>query len=226
MANQNSGATKMRSYVKIFFLSLVIIGLTTACKKVGDIEPDNVKNVRIDLNPTSQAGPIGNPTRFEITSPTGQGCKQGSGNNLGCFRYLESQSGDIVFAINGNAPARTCAQHAVRVISKIQISATDADPGTLPSDKGDFTVSPANYPLPGIFQTHGFPAINLNNGVVWEATSTNPATSRVEIENLNSSANTNPQGVIFWYQVSIEKCSDDPNRYWISDPRGENEGMN
>ena len=215
----------MHSYIKIISLSFLIIGLTTACKRASDVEPRDVKHPRIDLNPLGTAGPIGSPGEFNITT-VNQGCTKGSGDQLGCVHFGPNQSGTIVFATNGNSPAKVCGQPgAVRVISKIQISATDANPGTPPSDKGNFQVIAPNYPLHQMFQDHGFTDIDLATGVVWEATNSNHATSRVEVKNLNSSANPNPQGVDFWYQVTVEECSTDPDRYWISDPRGENDGM-
>jgi len=213
----------MRSFIKIMTSCFVIAVFVTACGGEIDAGAGSVIDPKIDLNPVGPAGSANKPGKFKITTPN-MGCKRGKGERLGCVRFGPGQSGHIIFAINGNAAARTCEEHAARVISKIQISATDENPGEEPSDKGDFEDS--SYPLDEKFKTHGFPDIDINTGIVWEAGDDNPAASRVKIENRNSSDVDDPRGVDFWYQVTVEKCSESSNRYWVTDPRGENDGMN
>ena len=199
----------------------MIICLVTACGNEDTASLSNVKDAVIDLNPTGPGGPIDNPDGFNVNTPN-NGCIKGSGDKLGCVRFAPGQSGSISFAINGNSTGRTCEQNAARVITKVQLTATDANPGTQPSDKGDFTV--ASYPMPTMFQTDAFPELDITTGVVWAADADNPAISRIEIQNLNTSTNPDPQGENFWYQVTVKRCSS--NKYWVTDPRGENDGMN
>ena len=202
-------------------LSVVIICLFVACEKESDAEFNKIIHPKIDLNPTGPGGPLNNPGSFNINTPN-NGCKKGSGQKLGCVRFAAGQSGTIIFAINGNAEGKTCAQNDARVITKIKLSATDSNPGPQPSDKGDFSAD--SYPMPAMFETDGFPELDITTGVVWEANDDHSAISRVAIQNLNTSSNPDPQGVNFWYEVTVKKCSSDT--YWVTDPRGENDGMN
>lgn len=211
----------MSSYIKLISLSIVIISLFTACGNDNNVETHSTKNAKINLNPTGPGGPIDNPGGFNINTPN-NGCTKGSGQKLGCVRFASGQSGTIIFAINGNSAGKTCAQNAARVITKIQLTATDANPGSQPSSKGDFAAG--SYPMLPMFKTDGFPELDITTGVVWAADADNPAISRIVVQNLNTSSNPDPAGVDFWYQVTVKNCSSD--RYWVSDPRGENEGMN
>ncbi|MDX2416700.1 MAG: hypothetical protein QNK19_04480 [Xanthomonadales bacterium] len=212
----------MRSYIKIISLSFVFVSLFAACGGENDVDIDKIRKPQINLNPVGPAKPIGSPGKFNITTKN-QGCKKGRGEKDGCVRFGPNQSGYIIFAINGNSAGKTCAEHAARVISKIQLTTTDASPDKQLSDKGDF--EPTSYPLDRMFRDDGFPEVDITTGVVYEATYANPGISRVEIKNLNTSSVDDPQGVDYWYQVTVEKCTNNPNKYWVSDPRGENDGM-
>jgi len=212
----------MRKHLSTIVVGLLILVVTAACAP-GKVALSRVeKNAVIDLNPTGPSGPITNPGTFNINTPN-NGCVRGSGQRNGCVRFTANEDGTIIFALNGNSPPRTCDQNASRVISKIQFTATDAegDPDSQPSAKGDFGSS--SYPLAEEFKTEGFPALNVDTGIVYEGTDNNPAKNKVVIENKNASKVTNPVGRIIWYQVTVKKCSADA--YWVTDPRIENDGM-
>jgi hypothetical protein len=213
----------MYQLLKIVTFTLLTLVVLTACKpKVGAMT--KVPNpADIDLNPIGQPGPIGDPGKFSVHTPN-RGCVRGSVNGNGCVRFKANENGTIIFALNGQAHAKTCADSAVRVISEIKLTTTDATPGPQPSDKGDFT-SPTSYPLAAKYQTYGFPNLKIATGEVFPGISAETAKNRVVITNLNT---TNlpgpPPGRNIWYQVTVKRCSD--NLYWVTDPRFENDGMN
>ena len=210
----------MRLYIKLVTFSLLILAVSAACvsKQVATVKVN--KAAVIDLNPTGPAGPITNPGIFNINTPN-NGCVRGSGPRKGCVRFTANEDGTITFALNGSAPAKSCDQHAMRVITKIELTATDASPGSQPSPKGDFSSS--SYPMAAMFKTYGFPALNVNTGVVYAETATQAGVSKVVVENKNTSINPAPGGVIIWYKVTVKKCSD--GKFWVTDPRAENDGM-
>ena len=213
----------MYQLLKIVTFTLLTLVVLAACKPMVGAMPKVPNPAIIDLNPTGPAGPIDNPGGFQVETPN-RGCLKGSGLKKGCVRFAADEDGTITFALNGRSPAKTCDQNAVRVITKIELTATDleTDPVYQPSPKGNFTTS--SYPLAEKYRDEGFPALDIDTGAVYEETVADPAKNKIAINNINDSNVSNPAGLNVWYQVTVKRCGQE--EYWVTDPRFENDGMN
>jgi hypothetical protein len=147
-------------------------------------------------------------------------CKQGK-EHPGCLVFEEDKIGLVRFYLKGSNKhkANKCPPdgNASEVITKIQLTATGTG-GDPQAVKGDFAV----FPLPPWVENDAFPTVNLNTGIVYEATLAD-ARTQAWLINMNS----HDAGTIksFWYQVTATDCANLANT-WVTDPRGDNEGLN
>jgi hypothetical protein len=147
-------------------------------------------------------------------------CKQGK-EHPGCLVFEEDKIGLVRFYLKGSNKhkANKCPPDgsASKVITKIQLTATGAG-GDAQAVKGDFTV----FPLPPWVENDAFPKVNLNTGIVYQAALAD-ARTQAWLINMNS----HDAGAIksFWYKVTATDCAN-PATTWVTDPRGDNEGLN
>jgi hypothetical protein len=135
----------------------------------------------------------------------------------GCLLFEEDKTGVIKFYLSGSRiNAKRCPK-AEAVITKIELSTT-AEGSVTDGSKGDF--SP---PLAAWIKNYAFADVDLYTGVVYEA-SVNVARSQAWLINLNSHDASEGEKE-FWYRVTATACGDSPTT-WVTDPRGNNEGMN
>lgn len=139
----------------------------------------------------------------------------------GCLLFRRGELSNIVFHLNGSRnEGKSCSDSKNKnVITKIELTATSAGKDTK-DDKGDFDRTP---PLPAWLKD-AFPAINLDTGIVFEA-SLDVARTQAWVLNLNNHENQPGEPTViksFWYKVTVTAC--DGSATWVSDPRGDNEG--
>ena len=182
------------------------------------------KPAYVNLNPTGQGGLKDSPTEFKVLT-SNRGCIKGSGEKKGCVRFTDNEYGKITFGLKGQgAPVVTCAgaNDPTKVITKIELSAIGDTSGPQPSSKGNFKSS--SYPMAKKYRDEGFPALDIDTGVVYEETVDNLRKDKVAITNINFSNVPHPKGLNIWYRVTVKECGKD--EYWVTDPRVENDGMN
>lgn len=148
----------------------------------------------------------------------------------GCMLFETDKVGQIKFYVPGSAfEMRKCSgttPKAKNVITKIELAVVEkeADEDYVPDgSKGDFNKTP----LADWIKYDAFSAVNLANGIVYEAPWDKAAT-QVFLENLNS--HNAELGVLpFWYRVTVTACNDEDgdgvHETWVTDPRGDNEGL-
>jgi hypothetical protein len=217
-----AGLLIMRSFHKIFAISLVPLFVLTACQPdapfVASFAPA-WKAAKIELNPTGTPTLSGTPGNIIIISDN-NGCKKGAGVRKGCVHFAQDEVGTLTFTLQGAPGPKSCGPGAPNVITRIRLTDTDASNGTSPSEKGDFTSS---YPLPEEIRDEAFPELTIADGVVYEASSLEFGLNEITISNINGH-DASLGTVNFWYEVTVSRCSD--GAVWATDPRGENEGMN
>jgi hypothetical protein len=128
--------------------------------------------------------------------------------------------GAIFFQVQGNPNSVNCdyppGQPATHVITKIEL--TDKPKGGSPdSKKGDFEGPLAETWL----KQYAFPAVNQETGVLYEV-SKDDGLARIALVNQNSHpTETDPKR--FWYKVTVTGCAEGGT--WVTDPRGDNNGI-
>jgi hypothetical protein len=143
----------------------------------------------------------------------------------GCLVFETNKVGQIKFYLPGSQyEMKKCdgtKKRAGKVITKVELAdeSLDDDP-----TKGDFG---GPFPLDNWLKYDAFPAVDLDDGIVYEAP-WNKAATQVFLENLNS--HKAGDGIkSFWYRVTVTDCDeyDEGMRYtWVTDPRGDNKGLN
>jgi hypothetical protein len=147
-------------------------------------------------------------------------CNQGK-EHPGCLVFKEDKIGLIRFYLNGSNKYKVnkCPPDgtASKVITEIQLTA-EGEGGDPQAVKGDFTV----FPLPSWIENDAFPNVKLNTGIVYQAALAD-ARTQAWLINMNS----HDAGTIksFWYKVTATDCAN-PANTWVTDPRGDNEGIN
>lgn len=150
----------------------------------------------------------------------------------GCMLFETDKVGQIKFYVFGSAfKLRKCTETSSGpkyVITKIELATEEKekdakyDPdGPKGGSKGKFTGN-----LPDWIKYDAFQSVNLATGIVYEAP-WNKAATQVYLENLNS--HNADLGVLpFWYKVTVTACEavDGVHETWVSDPRGDNKGLN
>ena len=142
--------------------------------------------------------------------------------------FEKNKVGQIKFYLPGSAfELRKCSgttPKAKNVITRIELAVIEkeADEYYDPDgSKGDFTKTP----LADWIKYDAFSAVNLANGIVYDAP-WDKAASQVYLENLNS--HNAELGVFpFWYRVTVTSCEggDGVHETWVTDPRGDNKGL-
>ena len=155
----------------------------------------------------------------------GQSCA-GNPHNGG-MNFQECAVADITFRLQGPRDRMTCdnpTKPASRVITKIELTDKPDTGSGSPPQKGDFTGGLADSWL----KTYAFPQVDTSDGVVYEVSDKNDGLARVTLVNMNSHPLEMNQGQVvpkrFWYRITAEDCTS--NRTWVTDPRGDNEGLN
>jgi hypothetical protein len=148
-------------------------------------------------------------------------CKQGK-KHPGCLVFEEDKIGLVRFYLSGSNKhkANKCPPDgdASKVITKIQLTAT-GEGGDPQAVKGDFTV----FPLPPWVENDAFPNVVLGTGIVYQAAL---ADARTQAWLINMNSHDASAGVFsFWYKVTATDCANLANT-WVTDPRGDNEGIN
>lgn len=154
-------------------------------------------------------------------------CANDRNPHEGCLLFETNKVGQIKFYLPGSKfEMKKCAgteKTANNVITKVELT-TAGENGNSDDVKGNYTTA---FPLDDWIKYDAFPAVNLNNGVVFEAP-VDKAASQVFMENLNSHKASD--GIkSFWYRITVTAC-DDPDgdnvhETWVSDPRGDNRGL-
>lgn len=166
------------------------------------------KLYKVQLTPQ---GENGGTLRAQLKK--GKKCSQ---NFEGCMKFAEDKVGLIRFYLPGSKKQERECPGARKVITKIELSTTP-DAAFPEGDKGDF----AGGVDPWLKQD-AFPLVDQATGVIYDET-TATGKSRVWLVNQNShdsSLGTRP----FWYQVTVTSCNG--TQKWVTDPRGENTGLN
>jgi hypothetical protein len=136
----------------------------------------------------------------------------------GCMNFDVNTTGVITFYLPGPQSQMTCDDPAVnKVITKIELTDKPLQ-GNPTSPKGDFTGGLAGDWL----KTFAFPQVDKSTGVLYLADIAT-GLARITLVNMNS----HPAGLgekSFWYQVTVTSC--DGKNYWVTDPRGDNKGLN
>jgi len=142
-------------------------------------------------------------------------CKKN--DHPGCLTFEKGQEGYIKFYIKNADSGKTCEQGADEVITQVKVTSEElvTNRGNENRSKGDFDAELAPW-----LKRNAFKFLNEDNGTIYDVGLENGWT-QVVIQNLN-----NNEGLKhFWYQVTVTSC-DDPNKTWVTDPRGDNEGRN
>jgi len=144
----------------------------------------------------------------------------------GCLLFEEGKVGLIKFFLAGSRNKDKKCPEAQKVIIRIELTAKGKAPD--PKDvnpvaaKGDFTGK-----LPHWVKDDAFSVVDLSTGIVYQATSVDDARSQAWLVNMNSHDAT--EGVkSFWYKVTATACEenkDGTRDAWVTDPRGDNEGL-
>jgi hypothetical protein len=142
-------------------------------------------------------------------------CK--NNDNAGCMRFDKDANGVVKFYLDGSKYKSKSCKNSQEVITKIELTTTGE------GNKGVFNdglgwVEPAVW-----LKENAFPSVNLETGIAYEATLAE-ARSLVILSNMNNHDASEGEKV-FWYRVTVSACegSEEP---WVSDPRGENKGVN
>jgi hypothetical protein len=158
-----------------------------------------------------------------------------SNGHPGCLLFETGKVGQIKFYMQDSKHEfQKCSgtkKTAKKVITKVELTTELAAPTPdKPNDKeehGDFIADHSNptFALEDWLKYDAFPAVDLKTGVVFEATYDKAAT-QVFLDNLNS--HTSDDIKHFWYRVTVTGCEevDGVRPVWVSDPRGDNKGLN
>jgi hypothetical protein len=143
-------------------------------------------------------------------------CKQS--NNAGCMLFGEDQFGTVKFYLKDSKFSTKSCKNSKKVITKIELTTTGA------GDKGVFNgeagwVQPAEW-----LKENAFPSVDLTSGIAYEAQVPEQGRTLVFLSNMNDHDEDDGTKV-FWYRVTVSEC-DGSEGPWVSDPRGENKGMN
>jgi len=198
--------------VVVSFGSMAAISATVGAGIFGFLFTDE-KIYRVELDPKGSSG------NLKVKLKKGKECK---GKFDGCMQFAEDSVGLINFYIKDQGPKkdeRQCDEDddedgAEYVITEIKLSTTPKE-GDADSNKGNFTIAPAPW-----LKAEAFPSVDAN-GVIYTANATT-GRSRVWLTNDNSN-NADDGPKIFWYQVTVTKCSDGTTL--TTDPRGVNTGL-
>ena len=145
--------------------------------------------------------------------------KCNKGPHQGCLLFEEDRLGLIRFYLPGSKKMIKKCPQANQVITKIELTTLGVG-GSDEADKGVFT---GPFPLANWLKDDAFPNVDLDTGIVYEAALADAGTQAWLI-NLNSHATS--AGVFsFWYRVTATDCAIPANE-WVTDPRGDNEGIN
>lgn len=148
----------------------------------------------------------------------------------GCMLFEKNKVGQIKFYLPGSAfELRKCSgttPKAKNVITRIELAVIEkeADEYYDPDgSKGDFTKTP----LAPWIKYDAFSAVILETGYVYDGPWDKAAT-QVYLENLNSHNNADLGELPFWYRVTVTACEageDGKHQTWVTDPRGDNKGL-
>lgn len=186
----------------------------------GDPVPSNQVTYSVELKP-------GHSGVLEVKHA--DKCKQHG--HTGCLRFEKDKVGLIKFFLQGSSTINRKCPKANSVITKIELTAkgiapkSDPDPDDVnpEAEKGDFTGN-----LPDWVRDDAFSGVDLSTGIVYQATTLNDARTQELLVNMNS--HNASEGVkSFWYKVTATACienKDGTRDIWVSDPRGDNEGLN
>jgi len=150
----------------------------------------------------------------------GNKCKHGEHD--GCLLFEEDEIGFIKFYLAGSRnKIKRCSDdtgEVKAVITKIELTAS-SDGDDPEAVKGEFTGN-----LPDWVKQDAFPDVDQVSGIVYEA-DWDKASTQAWLVNLNS--HKAADGVFpFWYKVTASDCDEDSETTWVTDPRGDNEGIN
>jgi hypothetical protein len=147
-------------------------------------------------------------------------CK--TNGHKGCLLFEAGKVGLIKFYLPGNKYKIEKCSKAENVITKIELT-TYVDATKPNAAKGVFT---GPFPLPDWLRDDAFSNVKLDSGIVYEAPSLDDARTQVWLVNMNS--HEEPDVVKnFWYKVTATACEEEDGIHatWVTDPRGENEGL-
>jgi hypothetical protein len=220
--------SKCCSIAKIGTFSVTVIGVTLVLigwAASAGIAQAHVKQVinYVMLVPQGTGGNL--KVKPELANRNDNQCKKAK--HPGCLLFERNTLVHIAFRVPGPKDQTKYCPDAKYVITKIEVTAKAADEGTNDS-KGDFT---GPFPLTGWLVENAFPAVDPDNGIIYEA-SFDVARTQELVTNMNDHDNsTEDPDVInsFWYRVTVTACAknkDGTHATWVSDPRGDNEGKN
>ena len=153
-------------------------------------------------------------------------CANNRNPHEGCLLFETDKVGQIKFYLPGSKfKLKKCegpGSTAQNVITKVELAVKGQgnDPEAV---KGDFN---GPFPLDDWLKYDAFPAVDLDDGIVYEAPWDKAAT-QVFLDNLNS--HDAADGIkSFWYRVTVTACEEDEGvrETWVTDPRGDNKGRN
>jgi len=130
----------------------------------------------------------------------------------GCMLFEEDKIGLIKFYLPGSFNKVKDCDKAQSVITQVKLTTTGTD------SKGDFTV----FPLDDWIKNDAFPGVDVNDGIIYQETK-DVARTQVWLVNMNSHPASEGHKQ-FWYEVTATDCAS--GETWVTDPRGENTGMN
>jgi len=196
----------MKLLIKILALGVFTI-VFTAC---GPGTDTGFVHYSVQLVP--QGNGKGNGT-LKVHDPIGKCDRQ---NHAGCLLFKKDTRGSITFYLPGyDKKSDNCQGNARSVITKIELTtnAVKNDPA-----KGDFTLK-----LDSWIKNSAFNDVNLDSGIVYQAIPSDEGWTQITLTNLNSHDAKKGEKQ-FWYRVTATQCGD-PDTTWVTDPRGDNEGL-
>ena len=217
----------MKLLIKILALGVFTI-VFTACRPGTDTGEDQAQGAEgVGAEPDQPAAtvddgfvrylvqlvPQGNGI-LKVNDPNGKCKKQ---NHAGCLLFRQDTRGSITFHLPGfGKKSDNCQGNAQKVITKIELTtnAVENDPA-----KGDFTGN-----LSAWIKNSAFNDVDLGSGIIYQANSPDEAWTQRTLTNLNSHDAQEGEKQ-FWYRVTATKCGE-PETTWVTDPRGDNEGLN
>lgn len=144
----------------------------------------------------------------------------------GCMDFDVNTVGVITLKLTGSPHRLACApegapnpqQYASKVITKIELTSTPME-GDTTSSKGDFSGGLEDW-----LKQYAFLQVNQTTGVLYEVPK-EQGLARLTLVNLNSHPSEEGGSKSFWYRITVTDC-DDESKTWVTDPRGDNKGLN
>jgi len=147
-----------------------------------------------------------------VVTDSSKKCKQN--DNKGCVQFDVDKVGMVKFYLpNSKYKTKSCKNNN-EVITKVELTTTGS------GDKGTFV---GHLPLPAWIKENAFPSVDRSTGIAYQA-DLQQARTQVFLANMNNH-DASEGTKTFWYQVTVTDC-DDESKQWVTDPRGDNKGMN